>query len=298
MFSTQEERDDMKREKVLDIPLSDIKPFPDHPFKVQQGEELDKLAESIAEFGVLTPAIVRTDEDGVYELISGHRRLFASSIAGREALPCIVRELSKDEAIIAMVDANLQREDILPSEKARSYKMKLDAIKRQGSRSDLTSSPLGTKLKGSRSLQEVGEDAGESRNTVHRYIRLTELIPELLDLVDDNKIAMRPAVEISYLTKEEQGALLDAMDSEACTPSHAQAIKLKHFSKEGRLSEDVILSIMTEEKPNQKEQFKMPRERISRFFKPDTSAAKIEETIVKALELYARRERAKGQESR
>ena len=297
MFSTQEERDDMKREKVIDIPLSEISPFPEHPFRVRAGEELDKLVESIAENGVITPAVVRTNEEGNFELVSGHRRLVASGLAKRETLPCLVREMSRDEAVIFMVDANLQRENILPSEKAYSYKMKLDALRRQGKRTDLTSDPMERRLLGKESAEIIAEDSGDSKSQVRRYIRLTELIPELLDLVDDNKIGMRPAVEISYISKEEQAFLLDAIECEACTPSHAQAIKLRRFSEEGRLSEDVALSIMTEEKGNQKEQFKMPRDRIERFFRPDTPPQKIEETIVKALELYQRqRERAKAQE--
>lgn len=297
MFSTQEERDDRDREKVIDIPLSEIDPFPEHPFKIRQGEELARLVESISERGVITPAIVRKTEGGRYELISGHSRLFASDLAKKETLPCIVREMDRDAAIIEMVDANLQRENVLPSEKAFSYKMKVDAIRRSAGRprSD-NSAPVGQNISGVFSRDIVAEESGDSKSQIQRYIRLTELIPELLDLVDDNKVAMRPAVEISYLLKEEQAALLDAMESEVCTPSHAQAIKIRKFSSEGRLNNDVISSIMLEEKGNQKETFKMPKESISRFFKPDASPKEIEDTIIKSLEFYRKRERAKAQE--
>jgi ParB family chromosome partitioning protein len=296
LFTTQEERDDAKREKVYDIPLSEIDPFPEHPYKIRTDEAFDNLTESISTNGVLTPAVARRKDDGRYELVSGHRRLYASELAGLATLPVIVREMTHDEAVIAMVDANLQREDVLPSEKAFSYKMKLDALKRQGKRTDLTCSPPGNKLQGKKSLDVVGEEAGDSRNTVHRYIRLTELLPEILDLVDTGKVAMRPAVEISYLPKEQQAQLLDAMESEVCTPSHAQAIKLRHFSEDSRLNPDVILSIMSEEKPNQVEQLKIPKDRISKFFKQGTPTQKIEDTIVKALELYRKHERSRGME--
>jgi len=294
LFSTQEERDDAQREKVLDIPLSEIDSFPDHPFRVRMDESMQAMADSVKAFGIQTPAVVRQKEDGRYELVSGHRRKMACELAGLETMPCIVRKMSRDEAIIAMVDSNLQREVILPSEKAKSYKMKLEALNRQGQRTDLTSSPMATKLKGVRTADIVGEPFGDKKDTVHRYVQLNDLIPEVLQLVDNGKISMRPAVELSYLPKEEQQTLLDAMESEDCTPSHVQAMKMRKFSQEGRLGEDVIVSIMQEEKPNQVEQFKMPKNRISKYFAPGTPAQKIEDTIVKALELYRQRERQRN----
>jgi ParB family chromosome partitioning protein len=290
MFTTQEQRDDAKREKVLDIPLSEIDPFPDHPFQVKPDEAMAAMAESVKAVGIQSPAIVRQKEDGRFELVSGHRRKMACEIAGLDSLPCIVRELSRDEAIIAMVDANLQRETILPSEKAKSYKMKMEALKRRGQRTDLTCSPVANKLNGVKSATLVGEQSGDSKDQVYRYIRLTELIPEVLQLVDEGKIAMRPAVELSYLPPEAQESVLEATRSEECTPNHAQAIKMRKFAEEGRLNEDVVLSIMQEEKPNQAEQFKMPKERISKFFAPGTPAEKIQDTIIKALEYYRQRE--------
>lgn len=291
LFSTQEERDDAQREKVMQIPLTEISGFPNHPFKVRMDEAMQEMAQSVKEYGVLVPALVRSREGGGYEMVAGHRRKAASELAGVKTIPCIVRNLTDDEATIIMVDSNLQRERILPSEKAFAYKMKLEAMKRQGQRSDLTSSPLGMKLDGKQSLDILGEQSGESRNQIHRYIRLTELDPPILDMVDEGKIAFRPAVELSYLPKEQQKTLFDTMEGEDCTPSLAQAIKMKQFSQEGRLNEDVILSILSEEKPNQKEQFKMPRERINKYFPPGTPAQKIEDTIIKALELYRKRQR-------
>ncbi|NCC82630.1 MAG: ParB/RepB/Spo0J family partition protein [Clostridia bacterium] len=291
LFSTQEERDDAQREKVMQIPLAEISGFPNHPFKVRMDDAMQEMAQSVKEYGVLVPALVRPKEGGGYEMVAGHRRKAASELAGIETIPCIVRSLTDDEATIIMVDSNLQRERILPSEKAFAYKMKLEAMKRQGQRSDLTSSPLGMKLDGKQSLDILGEQSGESRNQIHRYIRLTELDPPILDMVDEGKIAFRPAVELSYLPKEQQKTLFDTMEGEDCTPSLAQAIKMKQFSQEGRLNEDVILSILSEEKPNQIEQFKMPRERISKYFPPGTPAQKIEDTIIKALELYRKRQR-------
>lgn len=243
--------------------------------------------------GVLAPALVRPKADGGYEMVAGHRRKCAATLAGITEMPCIVRNLTDDEATIIMVDSNLQRETILPSEKAFAYKMKLEAMKRQGQRSDLTSSPLVSK---SRSNEELGQKNGDSREQVRRFIRLTELIPSVLDMVDSGKIAFRPAVELSYLSKEQQQSLYDTMECEDCTPSLAQAIKMKEFSRDGKLTEEVILSIMQEEKPNQREQFKMPKERISKYFAPGTPAQKIEDTIIKALELYRRRERQRDME--
>ncbi|MDR2043318.1 MAG: ParB/RepB/Spo0J family partition protein [Clostridium sp.] len=294
LFTTQEERDDDRREKVLDIPLAEIDDFPDHPFQVKNDEAMQSMAESVKTVGVQTPAIARQKEDGRYELISGHRRRMAATLAGLETMPLIVRGLSRDEAIIAMVDANLQRETILPSEKALSYKMKMDAMKRQGQRTDLTSSPLGMKSQGKQSLDELGEQVGESRNQIHRYIRLTELIPQILRMVDENRIALRPAVELSYLENEMQEMVLEAMDFEDRTLSHAQTIKMRGFAAKGMLDKNVIASIMQEDKGSQKEQFKIPREKLSKFFSPSTPSAKMEETIIKALELWRRREQDRG----
>lgn len=293
LFSTQEERDNEKREYVKAIPLDQISDFPNHPFKVRMDEKMLEMIESVREYGVLSPAVVRPKEDGTYEMIAGHRRKLASQMADRSDMPCIVRDLTDEEATIIMVDSNLQREEILPSEKAFAYKMKLDAMKRQGQRTDLTSSPLATKLKGKRSDEILGEQVGESKDQIRRYIRLTELIKPILDMVDDKKIALRPAVELSYLSQDQQEMLLDTIQLQDCTPSHAQAIKLRKFAEEGRLNEDVILSIMSEEKGNQKEQFRIPRERINKYFSPGASAKQIEDTIIKALELYRKRKRSR-----
>lgn len=296
LFTTQAERDEAQRETVRDIPLEEISAFPNHPFKVRMDDSMTELADSVKQYGVLVPALVRPKPEGGYEMVAGHRRLKASELAGKATLSCIVRELTDDEATIIMVDSNLQREQILPSEKAFAYKMKLDAMKRQGQRTDLTLSPVATKLD---TAAQLGQKSGESRDQVFRYIRLTHLIPEILDLVDNSilkekdvlQMALRPAVELSYLAENEQRALLETMECEDCTPSHAQAIKMRQFSQEGKLNPDVILSIMQEEKPNQVEQFKMPRERISKYFPPGTPARKMEDTIVKALELYRKRQR-------
>lgn len=289
LFTTQKERDEAKREAVVDIPLSEISDFPDHPFKVCMDEAMMEMAESVKQYGVLVPGMVRAKPEGGYEMVAGHRRKMASEIAQMETMPCLVRELTDDEAIIIMVDSNLQRETLLPSEKAFAYRMKLEAMKRQGQRTDLTLSPVATKLD---TASKVGQQAGESRDQVFRYIRLTHLIPPLLDMVDEGRIAMRPAVELSYLPEKEQEALFEIMGLEECTPSHVQAIKIRKFCEEGKLSSDVILSIMQEEKPNQKEQFRMPRERISKYFSPGTPAKTIEDTIIKALELYRKRQRS------
>ncbi|MEG1931079.1 MAG: ParB/RepB/Spo0J family partition protein, partial [Anaerovorax sp.] len=290
LFTIQEEREDAVREKVMDIPIIDITDFPNHPFKLKRDEALIEMAESIKDFGVLVPALVRQKEAGGYEMVAGHRRKLASELAEKKMLPCIVRDLSDDEAILIMVDSNLQRERILPSEKAFAYKMKLEAMKRQGKRTDLTSVPLAQKLKKT-SREILSREVGESQDQIRRYIRLTELIPSILDMVDENKIAFRPAVELSYLSENEQETLLDQMRYEDCTPSLGQAAKLKQFSQEGKLNEAVIASILQEEKPNQIEQFKIPKERISKFFPSGTSSKKMEETIVKALELYQKRQR-------
>ena len=291
LFTTQEERDAAKRETVLDIPISEISDFPNHPFKVRMDEAMLEMADSIKRYGVLVPGMVRPKEGG-YEMVAGHRRKMGSELAQKATMPCLVRDLTDDEAIIIMVDSNLQRESILPSEKAFAYKMKLDAMKRQGQRTDLTSSPVDKKLKGMTSAQQVGEKSGDSQPQIYRYIRLTYLIPSLLDMVDEGKIAMRPAVELSYLPENEQTILHEMMEMEDCTPSHAQTIKMRQFSESGKLTEEVILSIMQEEKPNQKEQFRMPRERISKYFPTGTPAQKIEDTIVKALDMYYKRQRS------
>ena len=284
LFSTDESRAESQLEKVVTLNPAEISDFPNHPFKVKQDEAMAEMVDSIRKYGVLVPALVRPKEDGGYEMVAGHRRKFAAALAELTEIPCIVRNLTDDEATIIMVDSNLQRETILPSEKAFAYKMKLDAMKRQGQRSDLTSAPLEPKLKGSRSNEELAANSPDSRSQIQRFIRLTELIPSVLQMVDDGKIAFRPAVELSYLSKEQQESLYSTMECEDCTPSLAQAIKMKEFSKDGKLTDEVILSIMQEEKPNQKEQF-------SKYFAPGTPAQKIEDTIIKALELYRKRQR-------
>ncbi len=293
LFTTQEERDEAQQESVKEIALEEISMFPNHPFKITMDEKMLELKESIEEYGVLMPVLVRPRSDGGYEMVSGHRRKYASELAGKQVIPCIIRNMTDDEATIIMVDSNLQREKILPSEKAFAYKMKLDAMKRQGKRTDLTSVPLAQKLQSKTSRQILAEQVGESQDQIRRYIRLTELITPILDMVDEGKIAMRPAVELSYLPKDQQELLLDTMQLEDCTPSHAQAIKMRKFSEEGRLNEDVIYSIMSEEKGNQKEQFRMPKERISKYFSPGTPAKQMEDTIIKALEMYRKRERSR-----
>ena len=290
LFTTQEERDIAKRETVMDIPLAEISDFPNHPFKVTVDEKMLEMADSVKRYGVLVPAIVRPKQGGGYEMIAGHRRKKASELAERPTLNCIVRDLTDDEAIIIMVDSNLQREVILPSEKAFAYKMKMDAMKRQGHRTDLTSTPMEPKLS-TRSNEQLAAESPDSRAQIQRFIRLTNLIPELLDMVDENKIALRPAVELSYLAEKEQRLLYEEIGYSDCTPSHAQAIKMRKFAEQGQLTAEVISSIMQEEKPNQKEQFRMPREKISKYFPAGTPAEKIEDTIIKALELYRRRQR-------
>lgn len=288
LFSTDESRAESQLEKVVTLNPAEISDFPNHPVKVKQDEAMAEMVDSIRKYGVLVPALVRPKEDGGYEMVAGHRRKFAAALAELTEIPCIVRNLTDDEATIIMVDSNLQRETILPSEKAFAYKMKLDAMKRQGQRNDLTSRQVGTK---SRSDKQLADNSPDSARQIQRYIRLTELIPSILQMVDDKKIALNPAVELSYLSKEQQESLYSTMECEDCTPSLAQAIKMKEFSKEGKLTDEVILSIMQEEKPNQKEQFKMPKERISKYFAPGTPAQKIEDTIIKALELYRKRQR-------
>ena len=292
LFTTQEQRDEAKRDSVQDIPISQISDFPEHPFKVKQDEAMLEMVESVRQYGVLVPGLVRQLEDGSYQMVSGHRRKMASELAGRDTIPCIVRDLTDDEAGIIMVDSNLQRERVLPSEKAFAYKMKLDAMRRQAGRpSKGNSAPLGQNFDGMTSRELLAIESPDSHSQIQRYIRLTNLIPEILDMVDDGRIAFRPAVELSYLAEQEQCALYDTMGREDCTPSLAQAIKMKAFSRDGKLTDAVILSIMEEEKPNQREQFRLPRDRINRFFKPGTPVQTIEDTIIRALELYRKRQR-------
>ena len=300
LFSTQEERDDAKREKVMEIPISEISDFANHPFKVRMDDEMLEMADSVKQYGVLVPGLVRPKENGGYEMVAGHRRKTASELAGRDTMPCIIRNLSDDESTIIMVDSNLQRERILPSEKAFAYKMKLDAMRRQAGRPSRDNSATVLQNYGGKTSRELlAEQSSDSHEQIRKYIRLTELIPQLLNMVDNAvvkekespQIAMRPAVELSYLPPEQQQVLLEEIVSFESTPSHEQAIKMRKFAEEGRLNEDVIHSIMQEEKPNQVEQFKMPREKISRFFPAGTPAQKIEDTIIKALELLRQRER-------
>lgn len=292
LFTTQEQRDEAKRDSVQDIPISQISDFPEHPFKVKQDEAMLEMAESVRQYGVLVPGLVRQLEDGSYQMVSGHRRKLASELAGRDTIPCIVRDLTDDEAVIIMVDSNLQRERVLPSEKAFAYKMKLDAMRRQAGRpSKENGVPLGHHFQQGKSREILADNSPDSNTQIQRYIRLTNLIPEILDMVDDGRIAFRPAVELSYLAEQEQCALYDTMGREDCTPSLAQAIKMKAFSRDGKLTDTVILSIMEEEKPNQKEQFRIPKERISKYFKPGTPARTMEDTIIKALDYYRKRQR-------
>ena len=304
LFSTEEERAEARLEKVVNLSPAEISDFLNHPFKVRMDAAMQEMAESVKQYGVLVPTLVRPKPEGGYEMVAGHRRKKAADLAGLTEIPCIVRQLTDDEATIIMVDSNLQREQILPSEKAFAYKMKLDAMKRQGQRTDLTCEPAAHKLKGMKSRDVLAEQVGESKDQIRRYIRLTHLIPKILELVDNSvlkdpdmlQIALRPAVELSYLRKEEQADLFAIMDEMDCTPSHAQAIKMRRMSEaktgDERLSKDAMAVIMEEEKGNQKEQFKIPKEKISRFFAPGTPTQKIEDTIVKALELYRKRQRS------
>lgn len=290
IFSTQAERDDARLERVHNIPLEELHPFKDHPFKIQSGEEMDRMVESIRKVGAITPALARPLEDGGFELISGHRRLAACQVLGLKTMPVIVREMTDDEAVIAMVDANLQRETILPSEKAFAYRMKLEAIKHQG-RS--TSTQLAQKL----SVQVVGDEAGESKDQVRRYIRLTYLIPELLNKVDEGKIAFSPAVEISFLTEDEQRILFDAIELNDCTPSHAQSIRLKKLSQDCVLTKDQIYEIMSEEKPNQQEHLRFRREDFNGYFPKSYTEQQIKKDILKGLELL-HRQRQRNRDAR
>ena len=290
LFTTQAERDDAKLERVKNIPLDELHPFKNHPFKILNNEEMERMIESIRKVGTITPALARPLPDGGYELISGHRRLAACQVLGIETMPVIVREMSDDEAVIAMVDANLQRETILPSEKAFAYKMKLEAIKHQG----VTSRQLGEKLL---SVTQVSKDSDDSERQIQRYIRLTHLIPELLSMVDDNKIAFNPAVEISYLDRDEQLTLLDAINMNDCTPSHAQSIRLKKMSQDGLLTADAVYVVLSEEKPNQREQIKLPRDELRKYFPQNYSDEQIKRDILKGLELL-KRQRERNRDTR
>ena len=300
LFSTQEEREAAAQPRVEDIPIDLIDDFPNHPFKVRMDGAMARLVESVGQYGVLEPCLIRPKQDGRYEMVAGHRRKEACIMADCSSIRCIVQEMTDDQAVIIMVDSNLHREETLPSEKAFAYKMKLDATKRQGLRTDLTSATPLQKSERKTTRQIIAEEAGESHEQIRKLIRLTYLIPEILEMVDNSilkekdklQIALRPAVELSYLTEQEQRDLNETMMTEDRTPSHAQAIKMRKFSQDGRLNMDVIFSIMQEEKGNQKEQFKIPRDRISKYFAPGTPAQKIEDTIVKALELYQKRQRS------
>ena len=281
LFATEESRADAQREKVQEIPLGELHPFRNHPFKVKDDAAMQDTVDSVREYGVLVPAIARPDPDGGYELIAGHRRHHASELAGKETMPVIIRDLDDDAATIIMVDSNLQREELLPSERSFAYKMKLEAIRHQGKRQELTSSQVGMKLQ---ALDIVGQQAGDSRNQVHRFIRLTELIPELLDMVDERKIAFNPAVELSYLKKEEQTLLLEAMDSEQATPSLSQAQRLKKFSQQKMLSLDVMRAVMSEEKKTDLDRVTLKNETLRKYFPKSYTPKQMEDTIIKLLE--------------
>jgi len=286
LFSTQELRDDAKLSKIRDIPLELIDDFPDHPFKVRDDEDMIQLVESVKERGVITPATVRQKEDGRYELISGHRRKRACELAGFEALRCEVVDLDRDAATVLMVESNYQRSQILPSEKAFAYKMRLEAMKRQGQRTDLTSVPVAQKSKTAR--EELGEQVGESQDQIRRYIRLTNLVPELLDLVDEGKIKMRPAVELSYLDEDSQRAVVDEIDLNQCTPSHDQTIRMRKFFTDGKLTPEVVSAIMSEEKPNQREKIVLRGDKVRSLIPKNIPVSQTEDYVVKALEHYSR----------
>ena len=286
LFSTEESRTDAQREKVMEIPLSELHPFKDHPFKVKDDDAMMETADSIRQYGVLVPAIARPDPNGGYELVAGHRRHRASELAGKETMPVIVRDLDDDQATIIMVDSNLQRESLLPSERAFAYKMKLEAIKHQGARTDLTSAQVGPKLT---AAEKIAENSPDSKSQIKRYIRLTELIPKLLDMVDEKKIAFNPAYELSFLKKEEQVQLLDAMDSEQATPSLSQAQRLKKFSQEGHLSIDVMRAIMGEEKKSDLDKVTFTSDTLRKYFPKSYTPARMQETIIKLLEQWQRK---------
>ena len=294
LFSTQEQRDDAKLSKIRDIPLSEIDNFPDHPFKVRDDEDMMQLVESIKERGVITPATVRQKDDGRYELVSGHRRKRACEIAGFDTLRCEVVDLNRDEATILMVESNYQRSQILPSEKAFAYKMRLDAMKRQGQRTDLTSRPVGTKL----SVSALSDEVGDSERQVHRYVRLTNLVPELLEYVDDGRIKMRPAVELSYLDEECQRDIVDEIDLNESTPSHAQTNRMRKFFEEGKLTTEAIQAIMSEEKPNQREKIVLRGERLRELIPKSVPLSQTEDFVCKALEHYNKFLKSRADRSR
>ncbi len=295
LFTTQEQRQELELEKVVMLSPDSILDFPNHPFQVRQDEEMRQLVDSVKEHGILVPTLVRYNKDRELEMVAGHRRKFAGKLAGIKEIPCIIRELTDDEATIIMVDSNLQREKILPSEKAFAYKMKLEAMRRQAGRPPKdNSAPMVQNFGGKTSRQILGEEMGESHEQVRRYIRLTFLISPILQMVDDNKIAFRPAVELSYLPKDKQEYLFDMIECEDCTPSLAQAIKMKKLEQAGKINEDVIYSIMMEEKPNQVEQFKIPKKKIAKYFPIGTPKEKMEDTIIKALDLYRKRQRERN----
>ena len=289
LFSTEESRADAQREKVVEIPLSELHPFKGHPFKVKDDEAMMETADSIKQYGVLVPAIARPDPEGGYELVAGHRRHRASELAEKETMPVIVRDLDDDAATIIMVDSNLQRESLLPSEKAFAYKMKLDAMKHQGERVDLTCSQVGNKLEGKKSSEILAEQVGQSKNQIFRYIRLTELIPELMDMVDEKKIALNPAYELSFLKKEEQVDLLDAMDSEQATPSLSQAQRLKKYSQEGHLTLDMMRVIMGEEKKSDLDRVTFTSDTLRKYFPKSYTPQRMQETIIKLLEAWQKK---------
>lgn len=286
LFQTDESREEMKREKLMDIPISKIKDFPDHPYKVKDDENMVELVESVKTRGLIQPVLVRPLDNGMYEMVSGHRRKRAFEIAGIEKIPARVQNLTKDEAILSMVDSNLQRDEILPSEKAFAFKMRLEAMKRQAGRPSKNSVPVAQNFEGKTSREILSEQVGESQDQIRRYIRLTNLIPEMLDLVDEKKIAMRPAVEISYLTPEEQLNLADAIDAEQCTPSHDQTLRMKRFSQEGKLTKEAIEAIMSEEKPNQREKSPFRDSRISKAIPKAIPKEQQCEFVIKAIEHY------------
>ena len=295
-FTTQEQRNDAKLKKIHEIPLEEIDEFPDHPFKVLDDEDMMNLAESVREQGIITPATLRKKEDGRYEILSGHRRKRACELAGLDTLRSEVVEMDRDAAVIFMVDSNLQRTTILPSEKAFSYKMRLEAMKRQGKRTDLTCAPVAHKLKGQKSRDVLAEEIGESKDQIRRYIRLTELIPELLEKVDKGEIALRPAVDISYLPEDIQRSLLDTIEMEQCTPSYAQTRRMRTLLAEGKLTDEAIYAIMQEEKPNQKEKFTISASKIEKVLPQSVKASQREDFILKAIDYYAKHLQRKKEE--
>ena len=295
LFSTEQERQDAKLEKVQNIPLSELYPFPDHPFSVRDDDSMKETVESVKEYGVLMPAIARPREGGGYELVAGHRRKHACELAGLDTMPVIVRDLDRDTAIIFMVDSNLQRENILPSERAKAYKMKLDAIKRQGARRDLTCTQVGYKSDGKKSVQIVAEEAGESRSQIQRYVRLNDLSPQLQQMVDDKKIAMTPAVEISYLKPEEQELLVETIESEQATPSLSQAQRMKKLSQSGKLDEDTMLGIMSEEKKPEVDKIVLTSDTLHKYFPRSYTPKQMQDTIIKLLEQWMKK-RQRSQE--